>query len=264
LDEFATQKNSRGDKKIDNQMIAISTKNADTNLGGYLSGGIDFMQVSKVNTKSIDFTCRHIISGDNYKSLGKYVIDFARLIAHSANSKFVEVAFFDSEIIDSFCFINPGLQKKIEPLSRFDRMLCFRSDAMFGVREMPILKSLHTALAEFYKKNSINYRHNSFFVPMQFDWMQKGTKLIGSVIIMDPNRSSDDILATTGKEQNDVKTSKMIVSAKSTKAINSFANSFVCELRARYSDKEFKSLIELSKLYFTKIISFLQSQSLKS
>lgn len=215
--------------------------------GGYI-GDLDFISVKKINTNSIDFTCRNIISSDDHKSLAQYVIDFAKLISNSAGSRFVEIAFFDQEVIDLFCFIHPKLEKKIEPLSKFDHMICFRSDPMFESRETSFVHSLHVALSDFYKKNSINYRHNTFFIPVQYDWMQKGCRLIGSVLILDPTRSIETILQSTEKEKIDVKTAKMVVSARSTKAINSFANSLVCELKARFSEKEFNSLLELSSL----------------
>lgn len=248
--DASPHRESPSQRITDTQGQILSTKTSENYFGGYLSGGLDFMKVSKINTNSIDFACRNIISADSYKSLIQYIVDFTRLIASAANSKFVELSIFDPEVIDLLCFVYPSLQKKIEPLSRFDRMICFRSDPMFEVREMPTLRNLHGALGEFYKKNGINYRWNTFFVPVVYDWMRKGSKLIGSVIIMDPSRNTDGILQTTKMEKVDSKPSKMIISSKSTKVVNSFANSFVCELQARYSDKEFRSLITLSKPTF--------------
>lgn len=234
-------------KLVSDEDTMLKGGDAPFSSGGYL-GGLDFISVKKINTNSIDFVCRNIISSDGHKSLMQYVIDFTKLISSSAGSKLVEIVFFDQDVIDMFCFIHPKLEHKIEPLARFDRMISFRSDPLFETRESGYLRSLHVALSDFYKKNSINYRHNSFFIPIQFDWMRKGCVLIGTVIIMDPSRKTEHILQTTEREKTDVKTAKMVVSARSTKAINAFANTMMCELKARYSEKEFNSLLDLSRL----------------
>jgi hypothetical protein len=51
----------------------------------------------------VDFVCRNIISSDGYSSLPQFCVDFAKLIAKSAGSPFVEVRFFEQETLNLFC-----------------------------------------------------------------------------------------------------------------------------------------------------------------
>lgn len=201
----------------------------------------NLIHAAKVNAHSIDFLSQNIISSDGYRDLTQYAADFAKLIAGASNSKFVEIAFHDQEILDMLCFVYPKLEKKVEPLAKHSNMLYFRSDPMFEVRESKIVSHLHLALGEVFQKSTINYRLNSFYVPILYNWMQKGSKIIGTVIIVDPSGKRE---ATV----NDVNTSKMVVSARSTKHINSFANAFVCDLKHHFVSKEFRGLVSLSNL----------------
>lgn len=205
-----------------------------------MMGEDNLIHAAKVNAHSIDFLSQNIISSDGYKNLTQYIIDFARLMAGASNSKFVEVVFFDPEVLDMLLFVYPSLEKKLEPLAKTANILHFRSDPMFEHREPKLVSHLHLALGEVFRKTTINYRLNSFYVPIFYNWMQKGSKVIGTVIILDPSGKKE---ATV----NDVNTSKMVVSARSTKHINSFANAFFCDLNRQFVSKEFKGLVHLSR-----------------
>ena len=67
----------------------------------------EFFKVNKINTNTIEFSCRSIISTDNFKSLSVLVTDFAKLISKTSNSKHVEVVFYEKQIIELFSHVHP-------------------------------------------------------------------------------------------------------------------------------------------------------------
>ncbi len=71
------------------------------------TGMMDFMKVTKINANKIDFSYKHIGSSDSYNSLSNLTIDFAKIIAKAASSKFITIAFFDPEVIEYFCYVYP-------------------------------------------------------------------------------------------------------------------------------------------------------------
>lgn len=209
----------------------------------------DIHRTVRPNAQPVELFSHNIVSSDEYQDLSQYVIDFARLIAAALGSKYVEIIFFDQEILDMLLFLSPKLQDKLKPLAKNCSMIAFKSDPVFEMEESKIVSNLHWALAELYSKVTINFRMNSFFVPILYNWMQKGSKVVGTVIILNPSQKRQTTV-------NDVNTSKMVVSARLTKQVNTFTNAFFCDLRHRHTKKELDSLIKLSKLDVTRHEAF--------
>lgn len=66
-----------------------------------------FIQVSKLQPNVIDFSSHSPISSDGFKSLATYCRDYTRMVGKSANSPFVEMIFYDTEVIELFSDLYP-------------------------------------------------------------------------------------------------------------------------------------------------------------
>lgn len=205
-----------------------------------------FLRIKKINTNSIDFSCKALKSSDKYKEVSQLVIDFARLIADSANSPFVQIALYNQQVVDLYCEIYPALIKKIIPMTKYVSMLVFSSQPEHQFEDQGKLRALQQYLGEVYTKNTISYKYDAFYLPVVVDWMRKGCEVIGTVIIVDPSRKRDPIMGGH-EDKKAFKESKLSISAKSMRAIGMFANCLLTDIMARSSTDQHRSLLNLCK-----------------
>lgn len=136
-----------------------------------------------------------------------------------------------------------SLENKIVALSKDQKMLCFKSDNNFENRDPLKLKMLHNTLIDCYAKNSVLQKNGNFFVPIVNGWMKKNSRLIGTLMILEPSKVEGEQSSMGRKKQI-----KMSISSRAIQSINSFTECLICGLKSKASDIEYKRLINLSRM----------------
>ena len=103
----SSPKNSKIFQNKEEARLSENDEEALKSLNFLQTSSLNFLSVKKINTNTIDFDSKYVISTDGYNSQTGYLVDYLRLIAKNSNSMLVEVAFFDKEIMDLFCDVDP-------------------------------------------------------------------------------------------------------------------------------------------------------------
>jgi len=133
---------------------------------------------------------------------------------------------------------------------------------MYASKNAHSLDAIHAAVAEYKDKKTISFYLDTYFIPFIFDWKMQGSKIIGTMIIVE--KKPEDIghkllrdtmpsekkgLGDKNKIEEDT-TPKIQITPKAIAAINYFADCLLSDLRRRLAETEYLSLIKLSRREF--------------
>lgn len=129
--------------------------------------------------------------------------------------------------------------------------LKFCNDVQYEDLNPVTVRNIDISLQEFIGKKNVGFKGECYFVPMVYDWLWKGGKVVGTLVIKDPSRHPEEARPKHPSDDR-YKETKMQFSQKSARALDCFINCLLCDLRKRKSEQELRNLVSFSSLEITR------------